>query len=160
MVVGRPREGSIIPGTIERLGLEGAVQFVGGVDHDRIVELYAEAEAAVVPSLYEGFSLPAIEAMACGVPLVSTTGGDLPEVVGSHDDTALLVPPGDSGALAAAITRLLDDPALRRRIGAAGRARVFERYTWAATAEGTVEQYLSELRARALRARTARGRAC
>ena len=160
VVVGRPREGSIIPGTIERLGLEGAVEFVGGVDHDRIVELYAEAEAAVVPSLYEGFSLPAIEAMACGVPLVSTTGGALPEVVGGHDDTALLVPPGDSGALAAAISRLLDDPALRTRIGAAGRARVFERYTWAATAEGTVEQYRSELRARAFSARAAQGRAC
>ena len=160
VVVGRPREGSIIPATIERLGLEGAVEFVGGVDHDRIVELYAEAEAAVVPSLYEGFSLPAIEAMACGVPLVSTTGGALPEVVGGHDDTALLVPPGDSGALAAAISRLLDDPALRTRIGAAGRARVFERYTWAATAEGTVEQYRSELRARAFSARAAQGRAC
>src|SRR5712691_1286409 len=146
VVVGRPREGSIIPATIERLGLEEAVEFVGGVDHDRIVELYAQAEAAVVPSLYEGFSLPAIEAMACGVPLVATTGGALPEGVGRHDDTALLVPPGDPGALAAAISRLLDDPALRSRIGSAGRARVFERYTWAATAEGTVEQYRAELK--------------
>jgi glycosyltransferase involved in cell wall biosynthesis len=149
VVVGRPREGSIIPATIERLGLDGAVEFVGGVDHDRIVELYAEAEVAVVPSLYEGFSLPAIEAMACGVPLVATTGGALPEVVGDHDDTALLVPPGDPSALAAAISRLLDDAALRTRIGRAGRARVFERYTWAATAKGTVEQYRAELRARA-----------
>jgi glycosyltransferase involved in cell wall biosynthesis len=167
VVVGRPREGSVIPATIERLGLEGAVEFVGGVDHDRIVELYAQAEAAVVPSLYEGFSLPAIEAMACGVPLVATTGGALPEVVGRHDDTALLVPPGDSGALAAAICRLLDDPALRTRIGHAGRARVFERYTWAATAQGTVEQYRAELQAAELQAaglqaaaRRARGRAC
>ena len=160
VVVGRPRDGSVIPATIERLGLEGAVEFVGGVDHDRIVELYAEAEAAVVPSLYEGVSLPAIEAMACGVPLVATTGGALPEVVGRHDDTALLVPPGDPGALAAAISRLLDDPALRTRIGAAGRARVFERFTWAATAEGTVEQYRAELRARELRASEAQGPAC
>jgi glycosyltransferase involved in cell wall biosynthesis len=149
VVVGRPREGSIIPATIERLGLDGAVQFVGGVDHDRIVELYAEAEVAVVPSLYEGFSLPAIEAMACGVPLVATTGGALPEVVGRDGDTALLVPPGDAGALAAAIGRLLGDPALRRQIGTAGRTRVFERFTWAATAEGTVEQYRAELAARA-----------
>jgi glycosyltransferase involved in cell wall biosynthesis len=153
VVVGRPREGSIIPAAIERLGLEEAVEFVGGVDHDRIVELYAQAEAAVVPSLYEGFSLPAIEAMACGVPLVATTGGALPEVVGRHDDTALLVPPGDPGALAAAISRLLDDPALRSRIGSAGRARVFERYTWAATAQGTVEQYRAELRAHEARVR-------
>ena len=151
VVVGRPREGSIIPAAIERLGLGDAVQFVGGVDHDRIVELYAEAQVAVVPSLYEGFSLPAIEAMACGVPLVATTGGALPEVVGRHDDTALLVPPGDPGSLAAAINRLLDDPALRTRIGLAGRERVFERYTWAATAKGTVEQYRAELAAHAER---------
>jgi glycosyltransferase involved in cell wall biosynthesis len=148
VVVGRPREGSIIPATIERLGLDGAVRFVGGVDHDRIVELYAEAEVAVVPSLYEGFSLPAIEAMACGVPLVATTGGALPEVVGRDGETALLVPPGDAGALAAAINRLLDDAALRTRIGVAGRDRVFERFTWARTAEGTVEQYREELRVR------------
>ena len=165
VVVGRPRDGSVIPAAIERLGLEGVVTFVGGVDHDRIVELYAEAEVSVVPSLYEGFSLPAIEAMACGVPLVSTTGGALPEVVGRDGDTALLVPPGDPGALAAAISRLLDDPDLRTRIGAAGRARVFERYTWAATAAGTVEQYRAELRARELRAAElrvtqARRRAC
>jgi len=117
------------------------VRFVNGVDDQRIVELYAEAEVAVVPSLYEGFSLPAIEAMACGVPLVSTNGGALPEVVGNHDDTALVVPPADPGALAVAIGRLLDDERLRARIGAAGRARVLDRYTWRATAEGTAEQY-------------------
>jgi MMP alpha-(1->4)-mannosyltransferase len=89
--------------------------------------------------------------MACGVPLVATTGGALPEVVGRHDDTALLVPPGDPSALAAAIGRLLDDPALRARIGASGRARVFERFTWAATAKGTVEEYRAELEAHAAR---------
>jgi glycosyltransferase involved in cell wall biosynthesis len=89
--------------------------------------------------------------MACGVPLVATTGGALPEVVGRHDDTALLVPPGDPESLAAAINRLLDDPARRTRIGLAGRERVFERYTWAATAKGTVEQYRTELAAHAAR---------
>jgi glycosyltransferase involved in cell wall biosynthesis len=141
VVVGQPREGSVVPATVERLGLEGAVHLVGAVDDARMVELWAEAEVAVVPSLYEGFSLPAIEAMACGVPLVATTGGALPEVVGSDGETALLVPPGDPGALAGAIGRLLDDPALRARIGAAGRARVLERFTWQATARATVAQY-------------------
>ena len=76
---------------------------------ERIVELYAEAEVAVVPSLYEGFSLPAIEAMACGVPLVATTGGALPEVVGPDGEAGLLVPPNDPSALATAILRMLDD---------------------------------------------------
>ncbi len=70
---------------------------MSGVSDERIVELYAEAEIAVVPSLYEGFSLPAIEAMACGVPLVTTTGGALPEVVGPPGDGAMLVPPADPG---------------------------------------------------------------
>src|SRR5207302_9139522 len=115
VVVGKPRDGGSIPATVERLGLEGAVRFVSGVDPSRMVELYAEAEVAVVPSLYEGFSLPAIEAMAAGVPLVATTGGALPEVVGEDGRNALLVPPGDPGALAGAIGRVLDEPDLRTR---------------------------------------------
>jgi glycosyltransferase involved in cell wall biosynthesis len=138
VVVGQPRDGSLVPATIERLGLEGAVTIAGVVDNLRMVELYAEAEVAVVPSLYEGFSLPAVEAMACGLPLVTTTGGALPEVVG---DCALLVPPNDPGALAAAIVRALDDADLRASLGAAGRARVLDRFTWRATAEATVDVY-------------------
>jgi len=114
---------------------------VSGVSQERIRELYAEAEVAVVPSLYEGFSLPAVEAMASGVPLVATTGGALPEVAGTDGETALLVPPGDPQALAVAIGRMLDEPQLRERIGAAGRTRALEKFTWKATAEGTVEQY-------------------
>ena len=141
VVVGKPRDGSSIPATIERLGLEGAVRFVSGVDAERMVELYAEAEVAVVPSLYEGFSLPAIEALACGVPLVATTGGALPEVVGPDGRNALLVPPGDPGALASAIGRVLDDPPLGERLSVAGRAHVLDRYTWAETARQTIEQY-------------------
>src|SRR4029078_1974436 len=93
--------------------------YVSGVTTERIVELYAEAEVAVVPSLYEGFSLPAVEAMACGVPLVSTSGGALPEVVGTDNETGLLVPPGDPGALATTLLRALGDAELRARIGAA-----------------------------------------
>jgi glycosyltransferase involved in cell wall biosynthesis len=141
VVVGRPREGSLVPATIARLGLEGAVHLEGAVDDARMVELWAEAEVAVVPSLYEGFSLPAVEAMACATPLVATTAGALPEVVGTDGDTALLVPPSDPGALAGAIGRLLDDADLRARIGGAGRARVLARYTWKATAEATVAEY-------------------
>src|SRR2546421_2530100 len=141
VVVGKPRDGSSIPSVIDRLGLEDHVSFVSGVAPDRMVELYNEAEVAVVPSLYEGFSLPAIEAMACGAPLVATTGGALPEVVGPDGRNALLVPPGDPGALAGAIGRVLDDPGLRQRLAVAGRAHVLDRYTWADTARQTVEQY-------------------
>jgi glycosyltransferase involved in cell wall biosynthesis len=152
VVIGRPRPESRVGETIDRLGLGGAVRFVSGVSDDRIVELYAEAEIAVVPSLYEGFSLPAIEAMACGVPLVATTGGALPEVVGRDGETGLLVPPGDPGSLAVAIGRLLDDPGLRVRLSEAGRHRVLSKFTWRACAEGTVQHYreaLAEHRSRA-----------
>ena len=124
VIIGKPKGKSKIPALIERLGLTDAVRFVSGVTTERIVELYAEAEVAVVPSLYEGFSLPAVEAMACGVPLVATTGGALPEVVGTDGETGLLVPPGDPDALALALLRALGDADLRARIGEAGRARV------------------------------------
>jgi glycosyltransferase involved in cell wall biosynthesis len=141
VVIGKPKGKSTIPALIDRLGLDGAVEFVHGVTTDRIVELYAEAELAAVPSLYEGFSLPAVEAMACGVPIVATTGGALPEVIGRDGETGLLVPPGDASALAVALVRALDDPELRARVGAAGRARVLERFTWRNTALATVEHY-------------------
>ena len=141
VVIGKAKDKSKIPPLIDRLGLDGSVEFVSGVTTERIVELYAEAEVAVVPSLYEGFSLPAVEAMACGVPVVGTTGGAIPEVLGTDGETGLLVPPGDPGALAVGLLRALDDSALRDRIGAAGRARVLDRFTWRATAVGTVDQY-------------------
>jgi len=145
VVIGKHREGSSLPSTLRRLGLDGAVQFVSGITDERVVELYAECELAVVPSLYEGFSLPAIEAMASGTPLLATTGGALPEVVGTDGDTARLVPPGDPGALATAIVDLLGDPEERARLAEGGRRRVLDRYTWRATAEGTVEQYRAAL---------------
>ncbi len=141
VVIGKPRRGTNVGETIRRLGLDGVVEFVSGVTDERIVELYAEAELAVVPSLYEGFSLPAVEAMASGVALVATTGGALPEVVGTDGETGLLVPPGDPSALASAIGRALDDPDLRSRLADAARRRVLDRFTWRKTAEGTVEQY-------------------
>src|SRR5713101_1929663 len=148
VIIGKPKEKSKIPPLIERLGLADAVRFVSDVSTERIVELYAQAEVAVVPSLYEGFSLPAIEAMACGVPLVATTGGALPEVVGDDGVTGFLVPPGDPEGLAHMLLRVLGDTDLRARVGAAGRARVLTRFTWRATAVGTVENYRALLEAR------------
>jgi glycosyltransferase involved in cell wall biosynthesis len=141
VVIGRPKEGGRSAETIARLGLTDVVSFVSGVSDERIYEMYSEAELAIVPSLYEGFSLPAIEAMSCGIPLVSTTGGALPEVVGADGDTALLVPPGDSEALAAKIRMALDDPELRAAVGARGRQRVIDNWSWRHTAERTLEQY-------------------
>ena len=154
-VIGRPKPGGRSAETIERLGLTEAITFVGGVSDERIVELYAEAELAVVPSLYEGFSLPAAEAMATGIAVVATTGGALPEVTGTDGETVLSCPPGDADALAATIRRGLEDPALRATIGAAGRERVVSRWSWTHTARATVEQYRELLVMRARRGRTA-----
>ena len=140
-VVTKPTPGGPTEKLVAELGLGHRVQFVSGLDDDQIGELMASAEVAVVPSLYEGFSLPAVEAMACGVPLVATTGGALPEVVGTDGETGILVPPGDAGALATTLLRVLDDAALRARVGAAGRKRALDKFTWRQTAIGTVEQY-------------------
>jgi glycosyltransferase involved in cell wall biosynthesis len=141
VVVGNPRPEGRVARAIERLDLAPIVRCVSGISDDELARNYAQAQVAVVPSLYEGFSLPAIEAMACGVALVATTGGALPEVVGEDGVTGLLVPPDDPGALAAAIGRLLDDDELRSRLGLAGRERVLGRFTWQVTAIGTSAEY-------------------
>ncbi|MFJ5923936.1 glycosyltransferase family 4 protein [Kitasatospora sp. NPDC092948] len=142
VVVGKPqKDDGPVADAVRRFGLERHIEFRTGLTDAELVDLYRSAEAACVPSLYEGFSLPAAEAMATATPLVATTGGAIPEVAGPDGETCLAVPPGDAGALAAALGRLLDDPALRARLGAAGRARVLERFTWARAAELTADRY-------------------
>ncbi|MEU7277471.1 glycosyltransferase family 4 protein [Streptomyces sp. NPDC045431] len=151
VVVGKRAEDGPVARAIERYGLDGAVRFVKGVTDAELVDLYRGAQVACVPSLYEGFSLPAAEAMATGTPLVATTGGAIPEVAGPDGETCLAVPPGDAGALAAALGRLLGDTALRTRLGTAGRARVLDRFTWARAAQGTAELYREAIAARGAR---------
>ena len=141
VVVSKHRHRSEVPATLKRLDLNGSVRFVSGLDEPALLKLYSEAEVAVVPSLYEGFSLPAVQAMACGVPLVATTAGALPEVVGRDGETGLMVRPGDPGQLAAALDLALGDSALRERLAVAGRARVVERFSWLRTAEGITREY-------------------
>ncbi|MEU4081450.1 glycosyl transferase family 1 [Streptomyces venezuelae] len=141
VVVGKRAEDGPVAAAIERYGLDGAVSFVKGISDAELVDLVRSAQVSCVPSLYEGFSLPAAEAMATGTPLVATTGGAIPEVAGADGETCLAVPPGDAGALAVALGRVLGDAQLRARLGAAGRARVLERFTWARAAQGTAELY-------------------
>ena len=139
-IIGKPRAGASAD-LIESLGLQDCISYVSGVTDEQIVELYASCELAVVPSLYEGFSLPAIEAMSTGICLVATTGGALPEVTGRDGQTVLSCPPADADALAVAIRRGLDDKVLREKIGLAGRQRVAERWSWRHCAQLTVDQY-------------------
>ncbi|PZT74870.1 MULTISPECIES: glycosyltransferase family 4 protein [unclassified Streptomyces] len=149
VVVGKRAEDGPVARAIERHGLADAVEFVKGISDTELVDLVRGAQIACVPSLYEGFSLPAAEAMATGTPLVATTGGAIPEVTGPDGETCLAVPPGDAGALADALGRLLGDAELRARLGAAGRARVLARFTWKQAAIGTVDLYRQAIAARA-----------
>ncbi|MEU8886289.1 glycosyltransferase family 4 protein [Streptomyces sp. NPDC048442] len=145
VVVGKRAEDGPVAQAIERFGLQGAIEFVKGISDAELVDLVRGAQVACVPSLYEGFSLPAAEAMATGTPLVATTGGAIPEVAGPDGETCLAVPPGDADALAGQLSRLLGDPGLRMRLGAAGRARVLEKFTWTQAAIGTAERYRQAL---------------
>jgi len=153
VVVGTARPGGPAAAALDRLGLGDAVRFTGPVPQAELVRLLQTATVVAVPSLYEGFSLPAVEAMACATPLVTTDAGALPEVVGSH--AAVQVPAGDVDRLAGALELVLDHPSLQEQLGRAGRARVLANFTWRGTAERTADWY-----AEVLDRRAARDRAC
>lgn len=138
VVIGKPKEKGSIERLVKELSLGNSVRFTGRIADRDFARYYAKATIAVIPSLYEGFGMPAGEAMACGVPVISTTGGALPEVVG---DAGILVPPGDAASLKKAIIALLGDEEKRRRLGAAGLARVRDSLTWRHAAQNTVEVY-------------------
>ncbi|PWI43231.1 glycosyl transferase family 1 [Streptomyces sp. ICBB 8177] len=154
VVVGKRPDKGPVADAIARHGLTRAVEFVKGISDTELVDLVRSAQISCVPSLYEGFSLPAAEAMATGTPLVATTGGAIPEVAGPDGQTCLAVPPGDPDALAVALNRLLGDAGLRLRLGAAGRTRVLTRFTWEEAARGTVRRYREAVTAAGRRPRT------
>ncbi|MBP8981280.1 MAG: glycosyltransferase family 4 protein [Syntrophobacterales bacterium] len=137
-VVGEPKKDGTVAQLVKEWQLGEHVHFTGRIAYEEFARYYAEATMAVIPSLYEGFGMPAGEAMACGVPVISTTGGALPEVVGK---AGILVPPGDSEALTAAIVDLLDHPEKRHALGKAGLKRVMDSLTWEHAARKTVDVY-------------------
>jgi glycosyltransferase involved in cell wall biosynthesis len=137
-VVGTPKKNGYSQRLIQQLGIGNIITFTGRIAHERFVREYARATVAVVPSVYEGFGLPVGEAMACAVPVISTTGGALPEVVG---DAGILVPPADPDALAHAILTILEQPQLAQGLGQAGYRRVQQHFTWKKAAEKTVAVY-------------------
>ena len=141
VLVTRPSPGGRTEQLIEKLGLEDCVRFVSGISDRELVELMGSAEIACVPSLYEGFSLPTAELMACETPLVVSRAGAIPEVVGPDGECADLVAPGDVAELYEAVGALLDDPERRARMGAAGRRRVLENFSWHAVAVATAAAY-------------------
>lgn len=141
VLVSRPTPGGATERLVRELGLTGAVTFRHGLSTEELAETMASAEVFCVPSRYEGFSLPTLEAMSCGTPLVVSDAGALPEVVGEPGECADLVPAGDPAALAAALDALLDDPERRARMGAAGRERARTGYSWEVVARATAAAY-------------------
>ncbi len=141
VLVSRPSPGGRTEKLIEKLGIGSHVRFVHGVSDAELVELMGSAEVACVPSLYEGFSLPTAELMACATPLVVSRAGAIPEVVGPDGLCADLVTPGDVGELMHALARVLDDPGRRATMGAAGRRRVQELFSWRAVAVTVAAAY-------------------
>jgi glycosyltransferase involved in cell wall biosynthesis len=147
IVVGRPSPDSVrLAG---ELSLGDRVRFTHGLDDEAFSALLASAEIAVVPSLYEGFSLPAVEHMASGTPLVASRTGALPEVTG---DAAVLVSPSDAEELTAALRRLHDFPAQRAELADRALRRVGERFAWPAVARATADEYRNAI-ARAVQRR-------
>jgi glycosyltransferase involved in cell wall biosynthesis len=142
LMVGRPQPGGDTEQLITQLGITDHIRIVSGITTEQLVIHYAEAQVVVVPSLYEGFGLPAGEAMACRVAVVATDGGALPEVVG---EAGLQVPVADSDAIAAAVASLLLNPQQREQLASAGRARILERFCWQRAAGQMTDYYRQTL---------------
>ncbi len=141
VLVTKPQPGGRTEKLIDRLSIGDAVRFAHDLTDEQLVDLMGSAELACVPSLYEGFSLPTAELMACATPLVVSRAGAIPEVVGEDGVCADLVTPGDVGELKLALEAMLDDPERRARMGAAGRRRVQELFSWRAVAEKVAVAY-------------------
>ncbi|HIG42780.1 MAG: glycosyltransferase family 4 protein [bacterium] len=138
VVLGKLKRDGATEKLIRELNLGSHLTFVSGIETEAVVRLYAEATMVVVPSIYEGFGLPAGEAMACGVPVVSTNGGALPEVVG---DSGVIIPVRDSEAIANAIRNLFDQPEKRQLLSIKGRERITELFSWQVAADDMVNLY-------------------
>lgn len=138
LLIARPRSGGETEALIHRLGLAGRIEFVSDASHEAINRLYAESAVAVVPSLYEGFGLPAVEAMAAGIPLVSSDGGALAEVVGNG---GFSVPAGDSAALARGVEAVLSQPELAKALADRGLTRAQTQFCWSVCAQQMVGLY-------------------
>ena len=136
----KEKDMTVVPPLVWRHGLQRFVEYIPRLSMDELVRLYNSAQIVVSPSLYEGFGLPAAEAMACGAAVIATTAGAFPEFI---DDgrTGILVPPGDPGALAAAIRSLLADPDRCARMGAAASEHIRTNFTWERTAKITLDLY-------------------
>jgi glycosyltransferase involved in cell wall biosynthesis len=137
-LISKVQPGSKIDRLIDQLKLRSHITIHSGIETTQLVTLYQRAEICVCPSLYEGFGLPAGEAMACQTAVVSSDGGALPEVVG---DAGIVVPAASAEALAAAVLELLDDDQQRHRLAREGSERILRLFNWAHAAAEVVSLY-------------------
>lgn len=146
IVIGRLKEEGDTEKELEKLQLQNIVESKSGISTEELVQEYAKASVAIVPSLYEGFGLPAAEALACGIPLICSDGGALPEVVG---DAAYLVKAGDVDELSKAIRELLNNENLRQDFSQKGRQHSLQQLSWKKVAEKMVAYYKSKINSNA-----------
>lgn len=138
VVVGRTFGDGVTEKLMDRLGVTESVSFRNQISTEELIRLYRAATLVAVPSTYEGFGIPAAEAMSCGAPVVSTTAGALPEVVG---DAGILVPPADSAALTEAIGGLIENHQRLKELSVLGRKRIIEQFSWKDAARKTADVY-------------------
>ena len=138
VVVGQTFGDGITERLMDRLGITENVSFRNQISTEELIRLYRITTLVAVPSTYEGFGIPAAEAMSCGAPVVSTTAGALPEVVG---DAGILVPPADSAALIKAIDGLIENPQRLKELSVLGRKRIIEQFSWKDAARKTADVY-------------------
>ena len=138
VVIGKQKKSSESAKAIKNLELENSIEFISGISNEQLVEEYARSEIAVCPSLYEGFGMPALEAMACGLPLVSTNGGALPEVI---DGAGIIVKAADSDALADAILQLIKSDEQKTKYRDLALTRVTRHFSWEKIASQYIDYY-------------------
>ena len=142
-IIGRLREGPTSE-TIKRHGLQKRIIFQSNLEPAQIADLFRQATIALSASLFEGFGLPAAEAMACGAPVIVSDGGALPEVVA---DAGIIVPKGDAGAMARAIAKLLADPEQQKFLGEAAAHRAKTIFSWQRHAGAALDLYTKAIHA-------------
>tara|TARA_B100000513_G_scaffold181005_1_gene99753 strand:- start:50 stop:664 length:615 start_codon:yes stop_codon:yes gene_type:complete len=141
-IIGEQKKGGHTERLIKKLSLEGRVSFFSNLTQEELRKTYCEAEIAIIPSLYEGFGFAAIEAMACGVPLISTSGGALPEVI---KDAGIIIPPKNSKDIYNSIELLLSSSGLASQLALKASERVKSKFSWKVIAKKLEKVYLNEI---------------
>ena len=141
-IIGEQKKGGHTERLIKKLNLEKRVNFFSNLTQEDLRKTYCEAELAIIPSLYEGFGFAAIEAMACGVPLISSSGGALPEVI---KDTGIIIPPKNVKEIYNSVDYLLSSPHSAKELAEKGHQRANSKFSWTAIAKQLEKVYFKEI---------------